>query len=118
MAKIVVVVEEGGCSRPELLRALRAATGLPFGAMADAIRSGAPLIERILFMNDHDEVAETLRLVVSAAIREGATLRLYELRVAEDWPLLTAAQDDRRLEPRTLLNILDEWDRMRRSEGP
>jgi hypothetical protein len=77
MSRITFFVEKIP-PRAEALYRIRQATGQSYAEIQRRIRSGVALVECVLFMNDHEEVAERLRRLVAALSKVGADFRIFE----------------------------------------
>ena len=84
MSKIVVKVENAP-RLADVMPAIRKITGLGISDAKQRIESGRPLVEYVLFNNDHDEIAVRLRELMTEIPRHGAKLRLFELREDDDF---------------------------------
>ncbi len=80
-----------------------------------SIADGVPVIECLLFENDHQAVAEKLRGLVRELPLVGAKIRVFELRPTESFDAIDPAKKE--IAPQVLLNILDESDRIDAEEG-
>jgi hypothetical protein len=69
----------------DVMRAIRKITGLGISEAKRRIESGRPLVEYALFYNDHDEIAGRLRELMTELPRNGAMLRLFELKEEEEF---------------------------------
>jgi len=90
MSKIVVKVENVTRLR-DLMPAIRKITGLGISEAKQRIESGQPLVEFLLYYNDHDEIALRLRGLMTALPQHGARLRFFELDEGEEFEALPKA---------------------------
>jgi hypothetical protein len=90
MSKIVVKVENVA-RLVDVMPAIRKITGLGISEAKRRIESGQPLVECMLFYNDHDEIARRLRGLMTALPQFGARLRLFELAEGEEFESLPNA---------------------------
>ncbi len=105
MSRIALVITSDGGQRTATISAVRRATGSPLREITEALDIGKPVFEAVLFYNDHQQIAETLRGLVSALTRIGAQFQLYELPERQSF----ASPDQSRVRPITaevLENIL------------
>jgi hypothetical protein len=105
MSRIALVITSDGGRRTATISAVRRATGSPLGEITEALNIGKPVFEAVLFYNDHEQIAETLRRLVSALTGIGAQFQLYELPERQSF----AGPDQSRVRPITtevLENIL------------
>ena len=87
--------------------ALKTATGASVSELREATSSGKPFLERLLFMNDHEDVEKQLLKVLETFEQPESDLEIFELEedeVFEDAPLEQCI-----ISPDTLRNILSEW---------
>jgi len=84
MSKIVVKVENM-TRLGDVMPAIRKITGLGISDAKQRIESGRPLVEYTLFYNDHDEIAQRLRELMTELPQVGAKLRLFELEEGEEF---------------------------------
>ena len=105
MSKIDIVLSDvpDTVRAVEVLRAIAPETSI--AEYRKRITSGSPVIERILFENDHDDVAAQLRALLSELPKTGARIRVFELRVHEKFKP-DANLSAWEISPSTLLNIL------------
>ncbi|MGE3809206.1 MAG: hypothetical protein AB7K24_31470 [Gemmataceae bacterium] len=107
MSKIVILVDSYR-DKLNLAWRIRQSTGLGLAAINQRLESKLPVLEEVLFHNNHDEVAAKLREFVQGVSAEMATLRIFE--VGEDEEFATCPQDRREIPSETLFNILAEHD--------
>ncbi|MCI0700981.1 MAG: hypothetical protein L0241_07855 [Planctomycetia bacterium] len=108
MERIAVVLSGVPAERGvEVIAILGDVTGLNLGHIARCLELGEPLAEYRLFGNDHEEVAEELRQLLSVELPTGATLRLLELPDDPTAPIPTECPE---IEQEVLLNMLDARD--------
>lgn len=98
MAQIRIVAQGQPPSAPHLI-ALQRITGASLATLCDRFRSGEPLVECELFLNDFAEVAETLRALVR---------HLEQARIA-----FRIEEDGYPVTPETLANLLADSDEFR-----
>jgi hypothetical protein len=103
---IVMIVDDGGKSN-EAIRLLKKTTDLGIGEIVTRLKERRPILEYPLFFNDHEEVAERLRDLVSNLPRLGVSFRLFELH--EDVAFA--------LSPEGLRNILEMHEEIARQDG-
>jgi hypothetical protein len=84
MSKIVVKVENV-TRLGDVMPAIRKITGLGISDAKQRIESGRPLVEYALFYNDHDEIAQRLRELMTELPKAGVKLRLFELDEGEEF---------------------------------
>ena len=87
--------------------AVRRATGLGLTDIRGRLVSGSPLIERELFLNEHDEVAAEIRRLLAATAQADIPTQIYELQPGEH--IDTAPLDICRISEQTLEGILDRY---------
>ncbi len=87
--------------------ALKAATGTTVSELREATSSGQPFLERLLFMNDHEDVEKQLLKVLEIFEHPDSDLEIFELEEDEDFE--NAPLDQCIISPDTLRNILSEW---------
>ena len=90
MPKIVVKVEKV-TRLADIMPAIRKITGLGISEAKQRIESGRPIVEFLLYYNDHDEIARRLRELMIAIPQLGARLRLFELDEGEEFEALPNA---------------------------
>src|SRR5215467_2749356 len=90
MPKIVVKVEKV-TRLADIMPAIRKITGLGISEAKQRIESGRPIVEFLLYYNDHDEIARRLRELMIAIPQLGARLRLFELDEREEFEALPNA---------------------------
>ena len=105
MSKIVIRAQ----AKPSapLLSKLRKLMPLSLEAFRTRLEGVGPLVEGIVFGNDHDEVALVLLGVVDALESEGVSYELYELAYDEDFA--SAPLDCCIVSLETLQNILERF---------
>ncbi len=104
MSKIVVKVENV-TRLGDVMPAIRKITGLGISDAKQRIESGRPLVEYLLFYNDHDEIAQRLRELMTVLPRSGVRLRLFELDEGEEFESMPNASKYE-ISSDTLENIL------------
>lgn len=104
MSKIAIVVRSDGGQGAKLLSLIRQATGMPYSEITAAIRQGSPVIERSLFGRDHDDIAASLRTLVSALRRAECSFDIYEF--PESQRFNPSGARPRRIDASVLENIL------------
>ena len=82
------------------IRMLRPLTGRSMTDLKTAIESGQPVHTAELFMNDHEEVAATLREIVRQLDGSGLDYQVFE--------------DEFQIDPSVLLNVLESHDGVQR----
>src|SRR5215471_764004 len=90
MPKIVVKVENVP-RLADIMPAIRKITELGISEAKQRIESGRPIVEFLLYYNDHDEIARRLRELMVAIPQLGARLRLFELDEGEEFEALPNA---------------------------
>jgi hypothetical protein len=90
MSKIVVKVENV-TQLGDVMPAIRKITGLGISEAKQRIESGRPLVEYLLYYNDHDEIAQRLRELMTVLPRSGARIRLFELDEGDEFESLPDA---------------------------
>jgi hypothetical protein len=109
MSKIVVKVENG-TRLADVMPAIRKITGLGISDAKQRIESGRPLVEYLLFYNDHDEIAQRLRELMTVLPRSGARLQLFELDEGDEFESLPDASEYE-ISSDVLENILSSHER-------
>jgi hypothetical protein len=105
MSKIVVVVNGvPGERRTEVLARLRAITGSSLGELRRCLDFGDPVMEVLLFRNDHETIARRLRQLISDMPILGTSLHLFELAPDQRFVPQTGGCE---ITPEILTNILD-----------
>ncbi len=107
MSRIVVVGRTRNPTAAQVA-AVRGATGTSIAEIKKMLQSGTPILERVLFLNDHDESAATLRRLVAYASRVALPLEIFELSPSEVFE--TVRQSECRIDETILENILSERD--------
>jgi hypothetical protein len=97
-------------NRNRFISGVRRITGMSIADIASHLDEGLPLIERFLFMNDHDEVATQLHNFITFAEQEQADLRIFEFADADLARVFTDAYE---ISATTLRNILDSHEKLR-----
>jgi hypothetical protein len=80
-----------------VVRCLRPLIGQSIAEIREAVGNGSPLLKHELFLNDHNEIAEQLRHVVTALEQSDISFEVYE--------------DEHLISADILRNILDAYDR-------
>jgi hypothetical protein len=115
MSKIVISLDSE-ISNTALID-IRRVTNLDLSEIRQSVSSGEPLVEFPLFYNDHDEVSQKLRNLVSIFTSNSIEASFFELE--EDEELNLDNRDLTEISSTTLLNILEAHDsgieRMERS---
>jgi hypothetical protein len=108
MSKIAIKVEITE-PRSEVLAAVRKATGMGFSDIRERILGGRPVVEYVLYYNDHDEKAQRLRDLLAQLAPLGVRPRIYEL---EEGRSLEELPDPAIYEVTTefLVGLLDDYD--------
>ena len=88
---------------------IKRATALSLSDIRQAVNSGQPLINFLLFNNDHDEVAQKLRNLISILSSNSIETSLFELRESED--LDSINKDNRKVSSDGILKLLSKRDR-------
>ncbi len=100
-----------------ILMDIRRTTDLSLAKIRQSIGSGQPFAEFPLFYNDHDEVSQKLRSLVSILTSNSVAASFFELE--EDEELNSDNRNSTEISSTTLLNILEAHDsgieRMERS---
>jgi hypothetical protein len=108
MSKIVVFVD-GSIDNASLMDVKRI-TSLSLSEIRQKISTEQPLVEYPLFYNNHEEVAEVLRGLISTFSSRSINARFFEVREEEN----VLEMDNRNLfqiPSQTVLNILNSADR-------
>jgi hypothetical protein len=117
MSKIAVTIDSAVFNN--VLMDLKRETNLSLAEIRQSIGSGQPLAKFSLFYNDHDEVSQKLRSLVSIFTSNSVAASFFELE--EDEELNLDNRDLTEISSTTLLNILEAHDsgieRMERSVG-
>jgi hypothetical protein len=90
MSKIIVKVETV-TRLADVMPVIRKITGLGISEAKQRIESGRPLVEYALFYNDHDEIAQLLRELMTELPQVGVKLRLFDLDEGEEFDSLPNA---------------------------
>jgi hypothetical protein len=110
MSKIVLVASEKTLT-PKALVELQRCTKRTLSDLQSSAASGRPVYVGELFLNDHDDIANTLRSIIALSASANFGLNIFELEPEEVFE--TALFDDCRIEVDTLHNLLTEWDKRR-----
>lgn len=94
-----------------LLPALRRITGASVATISEALTSRAPLLNVVLFRNDHEEHASKMTAIIDEAAKAGVQLRVFELR--EDESFESCPKDRCEISIDGLRRILDQFDELR-----
>jgi len=78
MSKIALIITGDGGQRVKVFSLIRKTTGLSYSEIMKALESCGPIMERNLFGRDHDEIAATLRVLVSALSDLGASFEISD----------------------------------------
>lgn len=111
MSKIVVKVDNI-TNRNDVISCIRRITGLGMSDIQRKIQSGETIGEYVLFYNDHDEVASTLRALISEVKKTGSTVSLYEISENEDFAALPDIADYE-VSEEVVNNIIDQYEQDR-----
>ena len=103
MSRITFFVEKIP-PRAEALHRIRRATGQSYAEIQRRIQGGVALVEYVLFMSDHKEVAERSRKLVAALSGVGADFRIFE--TAHDVSVRSIPSPIDEIDVGTLENIL------------
>jgi hypothetical protein len=106
MSKVVISLDTEVPNN--VLMDIRRTTDLSLAEIRQSISSGQPFAEFPLFYNDHDEVAQKLRSLVSVLTSNSVTASFFELE--EDEELTSDNRDLTEISSTTLLNILEAHD--------
>jgi hypothetical protein len=109
MSKIVIAVQSNNATVVAALRSV--IPDKSFGEIKQALSTGAPLLARKLFHNDHDEAVAQLKAVIDVIRRLGFEPRLYEIDDDEDDAVLIDSDQLESVE--YLQNILDRHDQIK-----
>jgi hypothetical protein len=86
---------------------VRRITGMPIAAIRASVTGDGPLVEYLLFHNDHDEVADRLRQLLRLE-DTGVRFRIFGMQPDETF--ITHSAKFREITPVVLKNILDAHD--------
>jgi hypothetical protein len=116
MSKIVIT-EARERADAAVIHTLRQATRLSISEVQARMRSGKPICEATLFMNDHEEKARQIRDLISAHAEGRLNLRFYELLPDEEFASCSPEQCE--ISAQVLRSILDGHEERRmRDHGP
>jgi hypothetical protein len=107
MSKIIVTIDSAISNN--VLMDLKRVTDLSLAEIRQSIGSGRPLINFFLFNNDHDEIAQKLRSLISVLSSNSIESSLFELRDNEE--LDSINKDRRRVPPEGILRLLAQRER-------
>lgn len=107
MSKIVFTVD-GSVDSGSLME-LKQITSASINDIRRAIETGSPISEYALFYNNHDEVAQSLRNLVSFVSSHSMNASFFELEEDENLQDLSNPSDFE-ISSETLINILDQHD--------
>lgn len=96
-----------------MLARLRAITGESVGRINQCLTAYEPVMEAVLFLNDHEEVAGRLRQMLSEIPALGASLKLFEL--ADDQQVDSRSEQEE-ITSEMLSNILDASEERKRHQ--
>ena len=85
--------------------------GKSVAEIRQALSTGAPLVDRTLFYNDHDEAAAQLKAIIAALRKHGVEPRVYELDEDEDVESLIDSDKQESVE--YLDNILERHEQIK-----
>jgi hypothetical protein len=109
MSKIVVIGRDVPSDRRAVAFArIRRITGKAISEISRNLRLGEPLVVENLFLNDHDEVAERLRMLLRELPTIGVRLTLFELPTGQDVDEMPPSHEEIQIE--ILENILNAHD--------
>jgi hypothetical protein len=109
MGKIVIAAQTDKTDAVTDLR--KHLPGKSIGEIRQALTTGAPLVDRVLFFNDHDEAAVQLNAVVADLQKHGIEPRVYELD--EDEHVSQLVDSDKQESVEYLRNILDRHEQIK-----
>jgi hypothetical protein len=78
MSTIALVIDMVGSNRAGLVAALRRLTGDSMAVLLSRIDAGAPVIEKKLYGNDHQDVSQLLRRACEESASLGASIKVIE----------------------------------------
>jgi len=78
MSKIVIKVENVQ-NKMETVACIRRITGIELREINKRLQLNEPIVEYVLFNNDHEEIEKLLRQLMEDVPSTGASLRFYEL---------------------------------------
>jgi hypothetical protein len=107
MSKIVVTIDSTVSN--SVLMDLKRVTDLSLTEIRQSVGSGQPLVNFLLFNNDHDEISQKLRGLISVLSSNSVESSLFELRDNED--LDSVNRDRRRVPPEGILRLLAQRER-------
>jgi hypothetical protein len=110
MSKIAITAK-GVTDRPRFISRVRSATEMSLEDIVSRLEKQEPLVEYILFNNDHDEIARRLRALLAVEDQGEGELRIFELMPDEQFS--EAPLDQTEISASTLKNILDSHDNQR-----
>jgi hypothetical protein len=80
------------------------------GDIRHALTTGAPLVDRLLFFNDHEEAAAQLLAVIADLQKHGIEPRVYDLDEDED--VTTLIDADKQSSVQRLHNMLERHEQI------
>ncbi|REC61462.1 hypothetical protein DRF65_16120 [Chryseobacterium pennae] len=114
MSKIAIIINNDSVSANTLFE-LKKVTGESVDAIRKNISDHKPIVEGLLFYNDHDEVSEKLFKVVRDLAKNDITYSIFELEEDEEYNTIDSKNQE--ISADTLYNIIEEHNReIRRQE--
>jgi hypothetical protein len=110
MARIVATVDKVA-NKKQFVADVRQATDLPLSDITARLDTGSPLVDFMLFMNDHEEIARRLRDLIATQEQGNGVFRFFELQPEEDFETCPLEQCE--ISASVLRNILDSHEATR-----
>jgi hypothetical protein len=110
MPKIVIMAKTVN-DPPKFISHIKRVTGLRISDIQLRLHKHLPLVEWTLFMNDHDEIAQRLRDLLTLEDRSEGVFGIFELMPEEDFS--QCSRDTCEISAPILRNILDSYDERR-----
>jgi len=108
MSRIIIMSSDGSAPVAEEIRTLREAAPMRITNARRALVGETPLIDIVVFENDHEEVAAHIRGLCRSLEASGRHYRIYELAPEESWCSIDESlRQTLEITPSALENILD-----------
>lgn len=105
MSKAVIVIDQSEVSGKALM-AIKPLTGASLADLKLAIGGGLPILSEKLFYNNHDDVSQKLKSLLSVLHTESVSYSIYELDEESEFKNEADHSVDK-IDEETLLNILN-----------
>tara|TARA_B100001750_G_scaffold239091_1_gene246650 strand:- start:309 stop:656 length:348 start_codon:yes stop_codon:yes gene_type:complete len=107
MSRIIIMSADPSAPGAKAVSALRKVNPMSISAARRALSGAEPLVDSVVFENDHERVAALIRSVCRSLREMERPFRIYELAPDEGWANLDEALKEKlELTPSALENIL------------